>query len=299
MTRRGMTLDFDDLPCACITTAATGIVTFVNRYFVDCYGWDRDAVEGAPVSTLFSKASQLFCDSYVIPTALSAPVCAEVQLTLLTPRKARRPVVASVRLLPDGGFVWILVEADNRKKLFDELTSAQNALEVQRQHLHEQSRTDALTGILNRRGLDDAVTRALAANDVTGEPFALILLDIDTFKTLNDTLGHQAGDAALIALGAMLGAECRRQDVVGRLGGDEFVCALPRTDLAGAAALCERIHRSVARRAGDRGGFTVSIGCVGLPAGHSMRWPEVLAAADAALYAAKAAGRNRTEIREA
>jgi diguanylate cyclase (GGDEF)-like protein len=168
------------------------------------------------------------------------------------------------------------------------------------QQLMAQSQRDALTGVANRRGfmlaLDKAHRRALRER----RAYALLMVDIDHFKRINDSQGHAAGDAALRAVALQLGQGVRGGDLVGRLGGEEFGVLLPGSDLAGAEGLAERLRETVA--AGTA--VTVSIGValadgVAQPAADSGAAEDaesVLARADAALYRAKREGRNRVVV---
>jgi diguanylate cyclase (GGDEF)-like protein len=112
----------------------------------------------------------------------------------------------------------------------------------------EQSMRDPLTGLLNRRALDEILAREIDAGLRYGRPVALILLDMDDFKSINDTYGHPVGDAALKRLAFTLGSEARRSDVVMRIGGDEFAILLPSSDAACARRLTERIETHLACR---------------------------------------------------
>lgn len=158
--------------------------------------------------------------------------------------------------------------------------------------------TDELTGIANRRGLNVALDRSWRHCLRTGEPLALLMMDLDWFKGYNDTLGHQAGDQCLAKFGEILRRTCRRpDDVAGRYGGEEFVVLLPQTNLAGAVHVIEAIRAELAARAIDHptspyGVVTVSIGvAVCVPTAESDVAAQ-LALADQRLFAAKRAGRN-------
>jgi diguanylate cyclase (GGDEF)-like protein len=155
---------------------------------------------------------------------------------------------------------------------------------------------DALTGLSNRRAFDEALERAIAREDRQQGRFALILMDIDHFKKLNDTYGHPAGDAALKNTAAGLAHLLRKGDQPARYGGEEFVVILPGTDAAGAAQLAERVRQGVESSRlvfdGARLDVTVSLGVAVWPA-DGREAAALVAAADRALYAAKQGGRNR------
>jgi diguanylate cyclase (GGDEF)-like protein len=160
--------------------------------------------------------------------------------------------------------------------------------------------TDSLTGCGNRRAFEDALKRDLARADRQGTPLSLILIDADMFKDVNDTHGHQVGDAVLQMIAETL-AECvRASDVVARVGGEEFALLLPNTPSEGAMVVAERARASIARKrvAGSNNRevrVSVSLG-VATVQGPRCRGMEraLFDAADRALYAAKQQGRNRT-----
>jgi diguanylate cyclase (GGDEF)-like protein len=174
---------------------------------------------------------------------------------------------------------------------------------LQRSLMHQQltaaARTDPKTGLLNaiawQREADAVVTRALRA----GTPLALLLVDVDHFKRVNDNHGHLIGDEVLRALAAELRQQVRESDVVGRFGGEEFTVLLPRTDDAGAYGIAERLRTSASRlsvsAADTRISVTVSIG-VAVLGQHGHDLFELLAAADVALYKAKDAGRDQVRV---
>ena len=174
---------------------------------------------------------------------------------------------------------------------------------LQRSLMHQQlaaaARTDPKTGLLNatawQREADAEVVRAQRSSS----PLALLLIDVDHFKRVNDSHGHLIGDEVLRALAAELRQQVRESDVVGRFGGEEFTVLLPRTDAADAHGIAERLRASARRMsvaaADARIQVTVSIG-VALLGQHGRDLFELLAAADVALYKAKDAGRDQVHV---
>ena len=159
---------------------------------------------------------------------------------------------------------------------------------------------DGLTGVANRRQFDDTLESEWRACRRARSPLALAMIDIDHFKRFNDTYGHQVGDNSLKAVAAVLkGCMGRSHDLVARYGGEEFVCLLPDTDLAGARTKAEELKRVVQGLAIPHETssvvpvLTVSLGVVTVVPSAELTPDHLLAAADAQLYEAKRAGRNR------
>lgn len=159
----------------------------------------------------------------------------------------------------------------------------------------ELAMTDSLTGIPNRRALMELAEHALARRG--GAPMALMMIDVDHFKRINDTLGHPAGDAVLKQVARLLAGRLRGGDVLGRYGGEEFCVLAPDTDTEGARTLAESLRDIIAYRPlhaeNNELKVTVSIGVACCPNDKTRELKDLLAEADAALYAAKEAGRNR------
>jgi diguanylate cyclase (GGDEF)-like protein len=155
---------------------------------------------------------------------------------------------------------------------------------------------DGLTGLFNRRAFTKELARAVKRQDRQGGSFALVILDIDHFKKLNDTFGHPAGDEALKKVAATLTSVMREDDVAARYGGEEFAIILPGSDETGAMNLAERLREALPKNPfiheGTQLKVEASFGVAVWPAAGAS--PEaILSAADRALYAAKGAGRNR------
>jgi diguanylate cyclase (GGDEF)-like protein len=161
----------------------------------------------------------------------------------------------------------------------------------------EMSMTDALTGLLNRYGLQRALQRELSEARRYARPLSCLLLDIDFFKTVNDNYGHAAGDAALMQTARVLSEAVRGSDVVCRYGGEEFLILAPETNLEGVTALAEKIRVAVSSRVFGDGErvfkLTLSVGAAELRSDESGN--DMIARADEALYQAKQSGRNRVE----
>jgi diguanylate cyclase (GGDEF)-like protein len=176
------------------------------------------------------------------------------------------------------------------------LAASQLAHALEHDRLRENAERDSLTGLYNRRMFDHSVSAESARHERYGHPIALLLIDVDHFKHINDSFGHEAGDTVLRAVARVIMAGVRDVDVAARFGGEEFAVMLPETSPEAAADVAERLRASVERIelpwAGDVIGVRVSIGVSSCPA--CVRDPRALVrSADAALYQAKTTGRNR------
>jgi len=159
----------------------------------------------------------------------------------------------------------------------------------------QRSITDSLTGLLNRRYIEERLTEEMNRSDRTGDPVTFMMLDVDEFKSYNDRYGHPAGDEALELIGQILRENLRGADVAARYGGEEFSVLLPETNLEEAQAIAERIRRHVEDTRFPKRKVTVSIGIATL-GGSLDDTKKFIKAADDALYAAKRAGRNNIQI---
>ena len=160
--------------------------------------------------------------------------------------------------------------------------------------------TDALTGLFNRRMFKERLEEGLARAERSRGPLTLVLLDIDHFKTINDTHGHPVGDQVLRELGAKMADMMRRTDTAARYGGEEFALILEDTDVSGALVMAERLRREAARMVFDGAegktfGFTLSLGVAGVGL-HADDPDSLVEAADQALYQAKRNGRNQSRV---
>jgi len=189
-------------------------------------------------------------------------------------------------------------ELEARVRSMLRIKRLQDMLEEKNRELERLSISDGLTGLFNHRHilrvLHDEFERAGRA----GGPLSVAMLDLDRFKLVNDTYGHQAGDSVLQQVGDILRGTARDVDRLGRYGGEEFLAILPATDTEGAAIFVERVREAVERHSFEIGGdqpisMTISAGVATYPAGGIFNMESIVGRADEALYAAKTGGRNR------
>ena len=180
-----------------------------------------------------------------------------------------------------------------------ERSRAERAVQVLQEELRELSTHDALTGLYNRRYLEESFRRELLLAERAGHPVSVIMGDLDHFKAVNDRDGHLAGDEVLRVFGNLMKHNARASDIICRYGGEEFLLVLPGMTQEGALERAEQLRRAMAAMRFSYGAsqimVTASFGIAVFPS-HGRTTDELIAAADTALYSAKAAGRNRVSL---
>jgi diguanylate cyclase (GGDEF)-like protein len=167
------------------------------------------------------------------------------------------------------------------------------------QKLQQQSITDGLTGIKTRRFFWEALSSEWKRASRSGRPFSVVLIDLDKFKEVNDSLGHLEGDLVLTRVGRLLEQKCRQSNVVARYGGDEFIILMPETSIEQAQALAERLRVWLATDTMlEEHGITGSFGVASFPV-HGFAMEDLIRVADAGMYVAKHAGGNRVSTSDA
>ncbi len=288
---RSMLIDLDASGATCL--AAHGVDACV------------DVAWPLPEAELAERAPRLSCALAEGETALvrSGERDADVVLAAFG---ARRQLIL-VPLTADGRPVAILVaehslrdgsRVERRVVSMLETFASHTALALEKARLLQEmaalATLDALTGLPNRRLLDDALARACAEALRTGAPLSVLMIDIDHFKSHNDGYGHQSGDVLLRRVGETLRDSCRSMDIAARFGGEEFCVVMPATDLPTAAAAAERMRVAISRIPAEHP-VTASVGVTCAPE-HGQTATDLTRAADLALYEAKRGGRNRVVV---
>ena len=286
----------DHFLCALMVSDKNRKIIFTNRYFQTELGWDDSRLLGSDVNILFTSASQIFCDSYLFPITAIEGRCEETQITLVKGNGERLPAVVYIRSSPAQAdlLYWTIVPSINRDKLYEELIANRERLEAQAEILNSLATIDELTGVNNRRELMRLGETLLDQAIRSSRDVALLFIDIDYFKAINDTHGHPYGDRVLKQLGKILGESGRSSDIVGRYGGEEFIIVMPDASRDAARSYAHRIHELAASINFDEQHLTVSIGVSQIKANEKTPLAVLVDRADEALYRAKAAGRNCT-----
>jgi diguanylate cyclase len=214
--------------------------------------------------------------------------------------------VGSVRQIVDGLAADTRAMRESVSGLQTRLSESRQEVDVLRNELkraREEAVTDALTGLVNRKGFSEAMEEAISLVTRSAEIPCLLMLDIDHFKRINDNYGHLLGDKVIQFIGKTLQSSVKGKDTAARYGGEEFAVLLPETTLEGARALAENIRSTVERgriRRMDNkesiGAITVSVGVARYRDGELAS--EFIGRADAALYASKHGGRNRVTVED-
>lgn len=228
-----------------------------------------------------------------------------------TSRIANMPVIvvtgaedtkAKAKAFAEGANDFISKQSDKieitaRVRAHHKLAQLIHELEESRKILDAQANTDALTKLTNRRAFFGRASEALALMRRHGEHFSVLMMDIDHFKSINDTYGHQCGDYVLLEVAHILAQNIRTNDVLARLGGEEFAIATPYTNRLAALVLAERLRKSVEtcefKFKEKRVPVTISLGIATLEKDAATDIDQLLALADKRLYVAKRRGRNR------
>jgi diguanylate cyclase (GGDEF)-like protein/PAS domain S-box-containing protein len=265
------------------------IIVYVNPAFTALTGYDADEVIG--------RSTRLLHGPKTDPQTVAAVRAA---------MEAQRPTrVEQLNYRQDGEEYWIdtnivpLRDARGRVTHFATIGRDLSATKQLQQELRLMASTDPLTGLLNRRRfLEQAETEFLRSQRYRHE-LAAVMLDIDHFKSINDSHGHFVGDQVLIAMARATENLLRGTDIMSRWGGEEFVILMPETPLAGAAILAERLREELARLAvvtpAGALRFTVSAG-VAARGEPDAGITDIMQRADTALYTAKHHGRNRVQV---
>ncbi len=225
-----------------------------------------------------------------------------IYILLLTARTDSQDLVEGM----DAGADDYLTKPFNAHELRVRLRAGSRILDLQedlleaREALREQATHDGLTGLLNRASILELLQNELARAGRKKQPVSLLLIDLDRFKQINDTYGHQAGDAVLREVARRMKAVVRRYDAIGRYGGEEFLIVLPGCDGDAASAQAERVREAVAASP-----ITAGAGSIAVTSSIGVSWrghtcdsdiDGLVREADLALYRAKDAGRNRVEM---
>ncbi|GAB4269615.1 MAG: diguanylate cyclase [Deferrisomatales bacterium] len=234
----------------------------------------------------------------------SRPEARDIPVILVT---GRAEVETKIRGLELGASDYVTKPFDAgelaaRIKVQLKIKALQDALRRSNEKLQELSSVDPLTRLYNRRYFMEALAAEFSRSDRYATPLSFVMVDIDHFKRLNDTYGHQAGDDVLREMGALIRRQIRAADTPGRYGGEEFCILLPQTAVEGAREFAQRLRVAVEAASFPAQGrelrLTASLGVSSCPSEGVESGEDLIRRADEALYEAKETGRNRVVVRE-
>ncbi len=290
---------YDSVPVALCVIDREGRFVAVNASCATLLGRCRESILDRPIDALFPGAGGRLGDEFLRFDGGQPECVREFSCGKRVFECTIKPVAGPADRV--GAMIVALVDITAKKR-------AERSLRRQNLRWRFHACHDHLTGLLNRRCVEEAFEAELRRSQRTGAPLSALMIDVDFFKNYNDCAGHIAGDACLRTISRELLAHVRRdEDIVGRYGGEEFVVILPGSGIDGAeilaAKLIESVHALGIEHAGSPfGRVTLSIGVATLDkaAGDWSAWSdrgqELLARADLALYAAKGSGRNKQRV---
>lgn len=299
-----------DLKSVLDTVVSEALHLVKDAHEAHIYLYDKDRlIFGASLDKNGVKDRQM---SIPRPNGLTRTVADQKQMVIVedmsthplfvTAPRPRTGSIIGIPLLMEGEVVGVMNLVRSHPGQFNlseirllTLLADQAALAIKNASLHqavsEQARRDVLTGLPNRRALDERLDEAIHQSRNSGHPFSVVMLDLDGFKDVNDTYGHETGDGVLRQVAACLVKNLRSTDFLARYGGDEMTLVLPDTDLPQAGFVCQKLQnflRSLTIRYPDGKTDTIGVsGGIALFPKHADSAPTLLRAADEALYHAK------------
>ncbi|OQW76052.1 MAG: hypothetical protein BVN35_07025 [Proteobacteria bacterium ST_bin11] len=313
----------DTAPCGFLSFSDEGIITVANTTILEVLGYTREALTNQPINILLPIAGQLFFQTHLFPLLAAQGYVSEIYITIKSQSGTEIPVLINVvkkqrQHQKINDCVLMVIQQRNeyenqilslkrvaeialqqKDKINQELIEAHARLDTKRAKLQEAlslveelATTDPLTQLKNRRAFEEALSHEFDQAQRTGNPLALIIVDADHFKSINDTFGHQVGDSYLKQLAEILKSNSRKTDLVARFGGEEFVLILPATEAENAVYFAEKLREALESASWSDRALTVSMGIASLSPTIT-NTSDLLKLADQALYSSKNNGRNR------
>ncbi|MEK4275629.1 sensor domain-containing diguanylate cyclase [Paenibacillus sp. FSL R7-0026] len=317
-----MDIQLDLAPCGYFSISDSGVVQSINQTFLTMLGYERDELIGQHIESTMSVSNKVFFHTYFYPYIQLYGHVDEMYFTFRTRDQQAVPVLLNgVRQTRNGESIVDCVVVVMRKRIehekdilhtktkLQELYQATQEANKELERLHEEYKikeqalikvndqletlasTDLLTGLKNRRFFQEKMVESLMVFQQKQRNFSLLVVDIDHFKSINDTYGHPIGDLVLGNLAGLLQSLSRSTDVVARYGGEEFVVILPDCEEEQAIGIAERYRSQVASADWGEYNITVSIGAATVVEEDTEK--SLFQRADNALYASKTGGRNR------
>ncbi|RUO22241.1 hypothetical protein CWE08_03370 [Aliidiomarina iranensis] len=307
--------DINQLPAGVLYMAPSGLILDVNS---ELNRWiaPTGILKGQHISDILSGAARIFYLTHIQPALANKGHIEEMFLHLKSKENQLISVVLNA-VRTDYCDVFVMLPMAKRqqfeqelmearkvaeaataksKEAYAELAQLQQLLTEKNQELEALASTDSLTGLHNRRYFQNTLERELENFNTNDEPVSLVLIDIDHFKSINDSHGHDMGDQTLISISENLSENMRHCEYLARIGGEEFAVVLPQQSGKQALKFAERLRKVIAAGHYPTGKLTISLGVAEARKNESIQG--LYMRADAALYSAKGAGRNRAVLDE-
>ena len=291
----------DELPTPIFAKTAKGRFCLFNKAYEQYFGVHRESLLGLSVldaAHLTEEDRRRYQEEDLLTLSEGHPRHYETEYD--TPQGRRQAIYWTKgfgdRALGTWAMAGMIVDITEQMAFKRHLAAKVEELKRAQQQLRHLSRSDALTGLANRRPFAEYLSLGMDLTRRKGIPLCMLMADIDHFKHINDTYGHENGDMVLRAIAGMLRSSCRIKDLAARIGGEEFVILLAATRLDEARLVAERIRANIGNTPllPDGGYVTVSIGVASFRANETAK--NFIKRVDAAMYAAKEAGRNRVMV---
>jgi diguanylate cyclase (GGDEF)-like protein len=290
--------DYDRLPCGVFIVDTSCIVRYCNTTFSSLMKLPADKIINYSINHLLSNGSRIIFQQIILPSVLNQSKVEEMQLNFLCPDNKKVPMIifAKKDSHDSGELLFCCFSAVGKDELLSTLNHSKKQLEATNIQLKKLSKTDELTGCYNRREmwLKMSITRRQMRR--RQKSFAILMLDLDDFKAINDNYGHTEGDKVLKEFGAILMKSARVDDVVARYGGEEFLIILSEVDANSAMLTANRIHKNMKNICNLAEQITVSIGISIISYDNSLCDHAIIGIADKALYTSKNSGKNKTTL---
>ena len=290
--------DYDRLPCGVFILDTSCIVRYCNATFSSLMKLPTDKIVNYSLNNLLSNGSRIMFQQIILPSVLNQNKVDEMQLNFLCPDNKKVPMIifAKKDSSNNGELLFCCFSAAGKDELLNALNHSKKQLQKTNIQLKKLSKTDELTGCYNRREMQlkmSIIRRQMKRRQAS---FAVLMLDLDNFKTVNDIYGHAEGDNVLREFASILMRSARVDDVISRYGGEEFLIILPEVDANSAMLAANRIHKNMRNIQSLAKNVTVSIGVSIVSYYNSLSDHEIIDITDKALYTSKKSGKNKTTL---
>lgn len=288
----------DSMVDACIITNEKGIIENFNQIALQRFGYTAEELMGQPIEILIPEGDHKRNHAHYMESSSMHKKVLFKGRELKAITKHGELLSSEITVTPlkqseDLKFVGIIHDISNRMKLMEQLGSLLN-------QLRDEATKDYLTGLLNRKAFFEKAHQIWLSAKEDNKPISLLMIDIDHFKQINDTFGHDSGDRVLVTVAKVFNQNCREEDLVCRYGGEEFIILLENKDERPALEFASRLKKIVQEMSvseqDEEIRFSISIGLVTSNALELNSIEALISNADQMLYQAKANGRNRVEV---